>query len=172
MADAVTSQTIFDGERMAVMKFTNLSDGTGETAVVKVDVSALSSSAFGKACDGVTIERIHYSIGGMSVSILWDATADVPALILAPGQSTFDFCKIQIPNDAGSGKTGEASLASHLGAVNASDAQPLSPGCNMLKADVTLKNGINRVTVDDTNNLNVVAKIWGYDHDTNLHQSV
>lgn len=107
MADAVTSQTIFDGERMAVMKFTNLSDGTGESAVVKVDVSALASSAFGKACDGVTIERIHYSIGGMSVSVLWDATADVPALILAPGQSTFDFVKIQIPNNSGAGKTGD-----------------------------------------------------------------
>jgi hypothetical protein len=107
MADAVTSQTIFDGERMAVMKFTNLSDGTGETAVVKVDVSALSSSSFGRPCDGVTIERIHYSIGGMTVSVLWDATTDVPALILAPGQFTFDFTKIQVPNNSGSGKTGD-----------------------------------------------------------------
>ena len=34
MADAVTSQTIFDGERKAIMKFTNVSDGTGETAVL------------------------------------------------------------------------------------------------------------------------------------------
>lgn len=107
MADAVTSQTIFDGERMAVMKFTNISDGTGESAVVKVDVSALASSAFGKACDGVTIERVQYSIGGMSVSILWDATADVPALVLASGQSVFDFVKIQIPNNSGAGKTGD-----------------------------------------------------------------
>ena len=29
MADAVTSQTIIDGERNCVMKFTNVSDGTG-----------------------------------------------------------------------------------------------------------------------------------------------
>ena len=107
MADAVTSQTIFDGERMAVMKFTNLSDGTGETAVVKVDVSALASSSFGRPCDGVTLERVHYSIGGMTVSLLWDATADVPTMILAPGQSTFDFTKIQIPNNAAAGKTGD-----------------------------------------------------------------
>ena len=40
MADAVTSQTIIDGERNCVMKFTNVSDGTGESAVAKVDVSA------------------------------------------------------------------------------------------------------------------------------------
>jgi len=34
MADAVGSQTLFDGERKAIMKFTNTSDGTGETNVV------------------------------------------------------------------------------------------------------------------------------------------
>ena len=36
MADTVTSQTILDGERNCVMKFTNVSDGTGESAVVKI----------------------------------------------------------------------------------------------------------------------------------------
>lgn len=45
MADAVTSQTIQDGERKAVLKFTNISDGTGETNVVKVDVSALTTNS-------------------------------------------------------------------------------------------------------------------------------
>ena len=35
MADVVTTQTIQDGQRKAVMKFTNVSDGTGESAVVK-----------------------------------------------------------------------------------------------------------------------------------------
>lgn len=107
MADAVTSQTIFDGEREAVMKFTNISDGTGETAVLKVDVSALASSAAGKVCDGVTLERIHASINGMSVAVLWDATADVPAVILAPGMYTFKHDRIQLPNNAGAGKTGD-----------------------------------------------------------------
>ena len=107
MADVVTSQTIFDGEREAVMKFTNVSDGTGETAVLKVDVSALAKSASGKACVGVTLERIHASINVMSVSLLWDATTDVPAVILAPGMYTFDHGKrIQLPNNAGTGKTG------------------------------------------------------------------
>ena len=49
MADAVTSQIIFDGTRTAVMKFTNISDGTGESAVLKVDVSALTGFQ-GKTC--------------------------------------------------------------------------------------------------------------------------
>ena len=45
MADAVTSQTIVDGDRNCIMKFTNVSDGTGKTAVAKVDVSALSANS-------------------------------------------------------------------------------------------------------------------------------
>ena len=32
MADAVTSQTLIDGGKQVVMKFTNVSDGTGESA--------------------------------------------------------------------------------------------------------------------------------------------
>ena len=39
MADLVASQTILDGERLYIAKFTNISDGTGETAVVKINVS-------------------------------------------------------------------------------------------------------------------------------------
>ena len=58
MADTVTSQTIQDGERVAIMKFTNVSDGTGESAVKKVDVSALASSSQGKACTAVKVAKI------------------------------------------------------------------------------------------------------------------
>ena len=35
MADAVATQTIQDGQKMVVQKFTNVSDGSGESAVVK-----------------------------------------------------------------------------------------------------------------------------------------
>ena len=43
MADTVASQTIIDGPKTVVLKLTNVSDGGGEAAVVKVDVSALTS---------------------------------------------------------------------------------------------------------------------------------
>ena len=77
MADAVTSQTIIDGERNCVMKFTNVSDGTGESAVAKVDVSALASNAAGVACSEVRVMRISHAIVGMSVQLFLDATANV-----------------------------------------------------------------------------------------------
>ena len=41
MADALASQTIKYGLKTAVLKFTNIIDGTGESAVAIVDVSAL-----------------------------------------------------------------------------------------------------------------------------------
>ena len=109
MADAVASQTLLDGERMAIMKFTNLSDGTGESKVLKVDVSTLTSSASGKACDGVTITKIHASTHGLEVQIYWDATTDVFCWCV-PQNSTYtmDFEKFGgLTNNAGAGVTGD-----------------------------------------------------------------
>jgi hypothetical protein len=104
MADAVTSQTLVDGARNAVMKFTNVSDGTGESAVLKVDVSALSG-----APTAVKINKIEYTTEGMSVNILWDATTDVLAVHLPQNSSdTLDFCDAGgLINNGGAGKTGD-----------------------------------------------------------------
>ena len=44
MADAVATQTLIDGDKKVVQKFTNISDGSGEAAVVKVDVSGLATN--------------------------------------------------------------------------------------------------------------------------------
>lgn len=71
MVDAVTSQKLIDGPANVVYKFTNISDGTGESAVLKVDVSALSG-----APAAVKIMEIQYEIVGMSVQLLWDADTD------------------------------------------------------------------------------------------------
>jgi hypothetical protein len=65
MADNVTSQTILDGERLFIGKYTNISDGTGETAVVKVDVSTLNPNSFGLACNGVKLNKIYGTTHGM-----------------------------------------------------------------------------------------------------------
>lgn len=109
MADAVASQTLMDGERMAIMKFTNISDGTGENKVLKVDVSALSPSNAGGVCDGVTITKIHASTHGMEVQIWWDATTDVLCWqVPQNSQYTWDWEKTGgLTNNAGSGKTGD-----------------------------------------------------------------
>jgi len=109
MADAVTSQTLIDGPNKAVIKFTNVSDGSGESAVKKVDVSALSNSADGVACSGVVIERIWWQCIGMKVQILWDASTDAFCIELGENQSgSHDYSIFGgLTNNAGSGKTGD-----------------------------------------------------------------
>lgn len=108
MADAVTTQTFNAGDRNLIMSFTNLSDGTGESAVKKVDASD----------NGVTelrIDRIVANVSGMAVSILWDADTDVRAFII--GQDTsgeFDFRPFGgLKNNAGTGKTGDINFTTH-----------------------------------------------------------
>ncbi len=109
MADAVTTQTIIDGERNCVMKFTNVSDGTGESAVAKVDVSALASNAAGVACSEVRVMRVSHAIVGMSVQMFLDATSNVLLMELAESSNGhMDFKDFGgLPNNAGSGKTGD-----------------------------------------------------------------
>jgi|TARA_R110000796_G_scaffold32310_4_gene84753 hypothetical protein len=109
MADAVTSQTLIDGGKQAVMKFTNVSDGSGEAAVTKVDVSALGTSVDGDTCTGVVIERIWWQCIGMKVKILWDATTDAFCIELGENQSgDHDYMSFGgLTNNAGSGKTGD-----------------------------------------------------------------
>jgi hypothetical protein len=106
MADAVTTQVLYESASDYVAKFTNVSDGTGEAAVTKVDVSALSPAAA-----ELDLVEIIYATAGMSVQILFGATADVVAWLVPPDQhGKFNFRKIEpgkIRNNAGTGKTGD-----------------------------------------------------------------
>ena len=109
MAAAVTSQTLIDGPQTAVMKFTNVSDGSGEDAVKKVDVSALSSSADGDTCTGVVIEKMWWQCIGMKVKVLFDADTDVFCIELGENQSGHhDYTSFGgLTNNAGTGVTGD-----------------------------------------------------------------
>ena len=109
MADALTSQVIQDGGRTAVLKYTNISDGTGQAAAVLVDVDSLAADPItGQACNGVTLQTITFSNIGMGVELLWDATSNVPLLNLPQDwEDTIDFSAFGFPNNAGGGKTGD-----------------------------------------------------------------
>lgn len=104
MADAVATQVILDGKKKTILKFTNLSDGTGEAAVAKVDVSGLSPVPA-----KVSITRIWFLTDGMSVNVLFDATTNVIAAMLPAGDSgELDFRSFGgVPNNAGAGVTGD-----------------------------------------------------------------
>ena len=110
MADAVTATSVIDGPRTAVVYCTNTRDGTGESAVTKVDVSALSSRQDGTACTGVRLQKIVFTNVGMGVKVLWNASTNVIAAQLPADYSdTLDYSDISgLPNVAASGgKTGD-----------------------------------------------------------------
>jgi hypothetical protein len=89
MVDTVTTQLLENGGRFAVMKFTNVSDGTGEAGVVKVD--ATSTGLLGNHFQGnliypgthLAITAIKYSTSGMSLRIQWQGTPNTDAIIVA-----------------------------------------------------------------------------------------
>ena len=109
MADTVATQILSDGPKFTVLKLTNVSDGTGETAVVKVDVSALESSADGDACTDVVIERIWWQCIGMKVQILWNASTNLFCIELGENQSgEHDYTVFGgLTNNSGGGKNGD-----------------------------------------------------------------
>jgi hypothetical protein len=78
MADVVTSQTIVDtAGTKTVMKFTNMSDGSGETLVTKMDASALTFMTE----DGTkSLAKIWWAInttnGKSGVELLWAGTTN------------------------------------------------------------------------------------------------
>ena len=120
MADAVTSQTLADGDRIAVMKFTNLSDGNGESSVKKVDISALAANSAGETPARATIEQIWYDIGGMRVALEWNATSNVVAAVLGGSAAAgnvsghMDFRSFGgLKNNAGGGVNGDIDLTTH-----------------------------------------------------------
>ena len=112
MADAVTVQTLYDGPGEYIVKLTNVSDGTGESAVTKITVASLSAP-----CSELAIKKITFSTAGMGVDLLWGATANVLIWHIPPDfaeELCFDGSS-QLVNNAGAGKTGNLLLTTEIG---------------------------------------------------------
>jgi len=103
MADVVTSQTIVDTTgTKTVMKFTNMSDGSGETLVTKMDASALT---FMTEDATKTIAKIWWSInttnGKSGVELLWAGTTNSTiGFFSASGFHDYYTAGAAIPNNA------------------------------------------------------------------------
>lgn len=92
------------GFRKMAIRLTNVSDGTGESNVVKVNKSELRTSR-GIVPKKLVIEKIDYSCSGMSVKLSFDRDPDEVIAVLAS-----DGCKdwtkqggFPDPGDVGSG---------------------------------------------------------------------
>lgn len=82
MADTVDTIVTFNGSRRYNVRLTNISDGTGESAVVKVDKSTLVNGN-GTEPGRLHIMEIQWAIQGFtSVRLLWDNTTDDEIAVL------------------------------------------------------------------------------------------
>jgi hypothetical protein len=103
MADVVTSQTIVDTSgTKTVMKFTNMSDGSGETLVTKMDASALTFMTE----DGTkSLAKIWWAInttnGKSGVELLWAGTTNSTiGFFSGTGHHDYYTAGNAIPNNA------------------------------------------------------------------------
>lgn len=108
MADTVTSKTVFSGERKLVMHFTNTSDGTGESNVIKVDKSTLVGPD-GTEPSKLVIEKIVYDVASIRVLLTWDQTSDETIAVLQ-GWGCLDWTKSGGLVGANTGGTGDILL--------------------------------------------------------------
>lgn len=116
MVDTVNTQVVFDGQRRYVVHLTNESDGTGESAVTKVDISTLTNGA-GDTATYSTVDLIEYSVWGFNyVALEWNATTNDEIAVLF-GQSVNDWVAHGGKTDPqSSGSTGDIVLTTDGGA--------------------------------------------------------
>jgi|TARA_R100001369_G_scaffold88589_1_gene125315 hypothetical protein len=122
MVDTVTTQTIQDGGRAAIIK-TTVVIGAGTPPapqeVTLVDVSTLSADPVTRqACVGVTLQKVTFASVGVAVELQWKANANV-LIFDFPRNWTeqYDFSDFGIPNNAGAGKNGDIVALSQANAA-------------------------------------------------------
>jgi len=119
MADTVTTNVVFDGDRRYAVQLMGKSDGTGETAVAKILASSLTAPN-GEPLSYLTLREAVWDVQGYSsIELFFDATADQPMLKMSlQGFKTFDaFGGLVDPKAAGF--TGNVNLTSNGAALGA-----------------------------------------------------
>lgn len=82
MADTVDTIVMYSSPRRRKIRITNISDGTGESGVVKIDKSALTGPD-GTEPSKLVVEEIDWDIDGMQVRLFWDHTTDDEIAVLS-----------------------------------------------------------------------------------------
>lgn len=111
MADTVDTKVVFSSQNRYVVRLLNLSDGTGESAVVKVDISTLTGPD-GTPPTRTVVEKIEYDISGMTIRLYWDHTTDDEIAVLG-GSGFLDWSESGGLVDNGTGDTGDILLTTN-----------------------------------------------------------
>jgi len=90
MADTVSTDVLVSGGNNYTVRLVGESDGTGESDVLKVDISGLTGP-IGVAPSSIKIMEIQYDIQGFSsIKLAWDGTTDTVAALLS-GQGMKEY---------------------------------------------------------------------------------
>lgn len=108
MADTVTTRTLYESPNRLVVQLTNKSDGTGESAVVKVDKSTFTGMN-GSEPSKFAVEQVIYNCDGMNVQLAFDRTTDLVIGVYSQS-GHHDFRKIGGFVDTSTGDTGDILL--------------------------------------------------------------
>ncbi len=107
--DTVSTTTIRNTNGRYAFLFGNASDGTGESAVVKVSTASLAGTP-----TNLMITKLKWSTIGMSVSILFDASTDDRVAILTGNGELDELSNGPIKDPQSSGHTGNVLFTTNL----------------------------------------------------------
>lgn len=94
MDDSVTSNVLFSGTRHYIVRFTNESDGTGESAVIKVDRSSLTGLN-GSTPSHLVVEEIEWSVSGFNyVTVFWEDDDGDEVVDVLTGDGYKDYSRV------------------------------------------------------------------------------
>lgn len=120
MADTVSTITVLNAPHKLTMKFLNKSDGTGESAVVKVTIANYTGATQPAVIPtSFVIEKIVYDIKAMQVQILADGTSPIVLATLG-GFGTLDYRASAGLNTVNAGTNGGGIKFTTIGAASGS----------------------------------------------------
>lgn len=121
MADTVNTTVLNDGPRNFIVLLQSVSDGTGETAVTKVNISAFRGPSGATAATDFSVKNISWSIQGMNfVQLLFNADTNDEIITLSEGVGYDDFAGSHIPDPNTAGSNGDILLTTNGAANNGS----------------------------------------------------
>ena len=121
MADAVSTQVLKDHASAWAVKLTNISDGTGETNVVKVSANTLVASNGDGSTQRLSITKLFWNVSANRVNLLWRGTTNTLITTLT-GTGSWNLVgegSMPLTNNAGAGANGDILLTTS-GFVNGS----------------------------------------------------
>jgi len=109
MADAVSTQVLKDHASAWAVKLTNISDGTGETNVVKVSANSLIASNGDGSTQRLSITKLFWNVSSNRVNLLWRGTTNTLITTLT-GTGYWNLVgegSMPLTNNAGAGANGD-----------------------------------------------------------------